>query len=209
MKLIDKLKCFLWRCSIRGLAKGPHITRYVMYTRLAELGKDLPRKTGRVLSVSHSSNLAGLMGIQPSEIVEASYPDENILGLTFPDESFDFVLSDQVFEHIEGNPQTAVDECYRVLKPGGIAVHTTCFINPIHLVPGDYWRFTPDALRLLHRGWTRSIVAEGWGNFEAWSLIRSGMRRVGIPHASWHPLHKIATRNDPEWPIVTWIIAQK
>jgi hypothetical protein len=30
-----------------------------------------------------------------------------------------------------------------------------------------------------------------------------------VPHATWHPLHKVATRNDPQWPITTWIVARK
>lgn len=75
--------------------------------------------------------------------------------------------------------------------------------------PNDYWRFTPDALKLLSKKLSRVIDCQGWGNFEAWLLIRDGLRFEGIPHAKWHPLHKLATRNDPDWPIVTWIILEK
>ena len=106
-------------------------------------GRLLPHRSGRVLSISHSENLATLLGLQPTEVVEASYPAHNILSLDFEDTSYDFILSDQVLEHVEGNPQQAIDECHRILKPGGIAVHTTCFINPVHKVPNDFWRFTP------------------------------------------------------------------
>jgi hypothetical protein len=44
---------------------------------------------------------------------------------------------------------------------------------------------------------------------DAWLWIRAGLRFEGIPHARWHPMHWVATRNDPDWPIVTWIVAQK
>lgn len=38
--------------------------------------------------------------------------------IPFPDESFDCVVSNQVFEHVEDYP-SALREIYRVLKPGG------------------------------------------------------------------------------------------
>ena len=208
-KVMSNLRAALWRLSMKGLQRGPHITRYSMYYHLRAIGVTLLNKSGRVLTISRSSNLCELMGIDVTELVEANYPDQSILALTFPDESFDFVLSDQVLEHVEGNPQQAIDECWRILRPGGIAVHTTCFINPMHEVPKDFWRFTPEALRLLMRQFTDVIDCSGWGNFEAWNLIRDGLRFDGIPHATWHPLHQLAIRNDPIWPIVTWIIARK
>src|SRR5262245_41461652 len=192
-----------------GLARGPHVTRYFMYHRLASVGPRLTRRDGRVLSISHSANLGTLLGLQPTEVIEANYPDHDILSLEFADASFDFILSDQVLEHVEGSPQKAVDECHRLLKPGGIAVHTTCFINPVHGSPKDFWRFTPEALLLLHRSWSVTIECDGWGNFEVWSLVADGLRFEGIPHAGWHPLHRLAMRNDPLWPIVTWIVVQK
>jgi SAM-dependent methyltransferase len=180
-----------------------------MYRSLAHAAASFPRRDGRVLSISHSENLCGIMGLTPDAIVEANYPAHNFLALDFADDSFDFVLSDQVLEHVAGDPQRAIDESLRVLRPGGIAVHTTCFVNPLHACPNDYWRFSPEALRLLARHFSRIIVCEGWGNFEAWRLIQDGLRFDGVPHAAWHPLHKLAMKNDPEWPIHTWVIAQK
>ena len=194
---------------MQGLSRGPHITRYFMYDYLQNTGKKLPKQKGDVLSISDSSNLIDILGITATSSADANYPEHNLLCLNFPDRSFDFVLSDQVLEHVEGDPQQAIDESWRVLRPGGIAVHTTCFINPIHHVPKDYWRFTPDALRLLGKNFSRIIDCDGWGNFEAWLFIRDGLRFDGIPHAKWHPLHKLAVRNEPDWPIVTWIILEK
>lgn len=209
MNIYRKLRNLAWRASMKGLSRGPNITRYYMYDRLQSIGTKLPIKKGRVLSVSHSENLADLVSLEPSEIVSANYPEHNFLSLPFENESFDYVLSDQVLEHIEGSPQKAIDESYRVLRPGGIAIHTTCFINPVHGVPKDFWRFTPDALSLLHSNWREVIEVGGWGNFQVWSVVQDGMRFAGIPHARWHPLHKLAVKNDPLWPIVTWIVAMK
>jgi len=208
-KLLGKMRAKAWRLSMRGLSRGPHITRYFMYHHLKRIGETLDTKEGDVLSISHSQKLCEVLNIRPRSLVEANYPDQNFLSLRFPDESFDFVLSDQVLEHVQGDPQQAVNESWRVLRPGGIALHTTCFINPIHGAPSDYWRFTPEALKFLGRNFSRILDCGGWGNFEAWLLIRDGLRYDGIPHADWHPLHRIATKNDPEWPIVTWILARR
>ena len=209
MNVYRKVRKLAWKVSMKGLPRGPHITRYFMYNRLASVGPLLPRRSGRVLSISHSANLSTLLRLQPTDIVEANHPEHNILSLNFADASYDFVLSDQVLEHVEGNPQQAINECHRILKPGGVAVHTTCFINPVHEVPKDFWRFTPEALCLLHRGWSQIIEYGGWGNFAVWSVVKDGLRFEGVPHARWHPLHRLATRNDPLWPIVTWIVAKK
>jgi SAM-dependent methyltransferase len=199
----------LWVLSTKKLTCGSNITRYSMYHRLESVSNIIPNNIGTALSISGSSKLIDVMNIQATSITEATYPSENILSLSYADESFDFVLSDQVLEHIEGDPFKAIAECKRVLKPGGIAIHTTCFINPIHAAPNDFWRFTPGALKLLHEDWTKIIEVDGWGNQEVWKIVKDGIRGLKIPHAKWHPLHRAATQNDSLWPIVTWIVAVK
>ena len=146
-----------------GLSKGAHITRFYMYKHLANYSE--PRTEDlKVLSISQSHYLARLLGFSDRQITDASYPEFNILSLPFEDGAFDAIVSDQVLEHIEGAPQLAVDELFRVLKLQGIALQTTCFINPVHKNPGDYWRFTPDALALLTREHGDILDVGGWGN---------------------------------------------
>lgn len=209
MNLFRKGIAAFWRLSMTGLKKGSHITRYSMYQSLSDVSKQFPFRGGDVLSISNSNFLCNVLNITPETLSEVNYPNGNLLSLEYPDNSFDFVITDQVLEHIAGDPQQAINESWRVLRPGGIAVHTTCFINPVHKEPGDYWRFTPDALRLLSGKFSKIICCDGWGNFEAWLLIRNGLRFDGIPQAKWHPLHRIAVKNDPLWPIVTWVVAEK
>jgi len=48
---------------------------------------------------------------------------ENLESMTFPDSSFDIVITQDVFEHIF-NPDRAAKEIRRVLKPGGIHIFT-------------------------------------------------------------------------------------
>ena len=198
-----------WRLSMLGLKRGDHITRYSMYRSLSKTSQQFASNEGDVLSISHSTYLCEVLGIKPKTLKEVNYPEGNILSLEYPDETFDFVLSDQVLEHVEGSPRQAINESWRVLRTGGIAEHTTCFINPIHKQPGDFWRFTPDGLKCLSSKFSRIIACDGWGNFEAWYIIRNGLRFDGVPYAKWHPLHQRAIKNDPLWPIVTWIVAEK
>lgn len=178
-----------------------------MYRHLAQFADGC--SGGHVLSISHSEPLCHVLGFAPHQITDASYPEYNILDLPFSDESFDTVVSDQVLEHVEGDPFRAVSESLRVLKPGGMAVHTTCLINPVHGAPGDCWRFTPDGLRLLVGDKGSVIDANGWGNPLVWPYCMLGLRYEPVPQGRWHPANWIATFNHSDWAIVTWVVVRK
>lgn len=49
-------------------------------------------------------------------------PSERMTEIPFPDASFDFIYSYSVFEHVM-EPELALRELYRVLKPGGVSLH--------------------------------------------------------------------------------------
>ena len=198
--------------SASWFSRGVHVTRYYMYSELSTVLTDREKRGADkiVLCISHSERLAHDLGLEKAKIVEANYPEHNATNLSaFADGEFDYVISDQVLEHVEGNPQDVFTESLRVLKPGGIAVHTTCFINPVHGSPSDFWRFTPEALKYLARGFSEVLAVGGFGNRAIALMLALGLRMVLVPHARWHPLHIIATTNNKKWPIVTWIVARK
>jgi SAM-dependent methyltransferase len=58
------------------------------------------------------------------------------------------VLIFDTLEHVE-NVHQAMEEIYRVLKPGGMVILSSVMKFPIHDYPSDYWRFTPKAFELL------------------------------------------------------------
>jgi SAM-dependent methyltransferase len=70
--------------------------------------------------------------------------------LPFHNDVFDVVLCTEMLEHVP-EPQAAIDEMWRVLRPGGLLVLTTRFLFPIHDAPHDYFRFTKYGLRHLLR----------------------------------------------------------
>jgi len=65
-----------------------------------------------------------------------------------PDESFDCILSTAVLEHLE-DPQEALIEAFRILKPGGYAIYTAPLFWHLHEEPRDFFRFTKFALNYL------------------------------------------------------------
>lgn len=64
------------------------------------------------------------------------------------DESFDCVLSTAVMEHLE-EPQLALNEAFRVLRPGGIALYTMPLFWHLHEEPRDFFRYTKYGLQHL------------------------------------------------------------
>jgi len=73
---------------------------------------------------------------------------ENVEQLTFEDNSVGTVLMVDTLEHVE-NCHLALQEIYRVLRPGGFLLLTSVMDFPVHEYPSDYWRFTPHCFELL------------------------------------------------------------
>jgi len=70
-----------------------------------------------------------------------------------PDNSVDAIICIAVLEHIE-EPQKAVREIYRVLKPGGYCFLYVPFLYYYHPCEGyyrDFYRFTIDGVKYLTR----------------------------------------------------------
>jgi SAM-dependent methyltransferase len=67
---------------------------------------------------------------------------------TLPDRSADTVLSTAVLEHLE-RPQEALDEIYRILKPGGYLILVAPFFWHLHEEPRDFYRYTEYGLSYL------------------------------------------------------------
>jgi SAM-dependent methyltransferase len=67
-----------------------------------------------------------------------------------PSGSFDAVLSTQVLEHVT-DPALYLDECFRVLKPGGRLLVSTHGTFVYHPDPDDYWRWTCAGLQKIVR----------------------------------------------------------
>jgi SAM-dependent methyltransferase len=73
---------------------------------------------------------------------------EDLRYLSFADGEVGTALCLDTLEHC-ADPLTACRELHRVLRPGGVCAVTSVMWFPIHAYPHDYWRFTPEGMRLL------------------------------------------------------------
>jgi len=80
-----------------------------------------------------------------SNCTSTTFPEIDCEDLPYEDNTYDCVVMFQVLEHTK-RPWLCVEETYRVLKPGGIAIFSAPFIYQVHDWPGDYFRFTIDGL---------------------------------------------------------------
>ena len=122
----------------------------------------------------------------------------NEVDLPLADGSVDHVLSFQVFEHVD-SPQRYLQECHRVLKPGGTVLLTTHGTWCFHPGPknGDFWRWTHDGLsktladcgfrveecRALTPGW-RCLLQQALVLRDPFRHEQSWMRTLGSRLAS-------------------------
>jgi SAM-dependent methyltransferase len=77
-----------------------------------------------------------------------------------PGNNYDFVLSTQVLEHVR-NPHLYVQECRRILRPGGRILLTTHGMFVEHGCPHDYQRWTARGLEELFREAGFQILQSG------------------------------------------------
>jgi len=90
-------------------------------------------------------------GVPPGTISPEGIRCEDVRNLSFPDSSFDLVISEDVLEHVDG-PEHAFIEICRVLKKGGYHIFTIplygdrktrkkCTVENgkiVHLLPPEY-----------------------------------------------------------------------
>ena len=188
-----------------------HLSRYGMNIQLREAAKNLKISVvGPNLSISHSQHLIRTLGFT-GEIIDCSFPEFDLCDLNVPDSSVDSIVSDMVLEHLYGNPSEAFRSSFRVLKPGGIAVHTTCFFHHYHPKPYDHWRFTLQGLeRLAESVGFEVLQTGGHGNWIMNKSFRSKwLWKVKISESKLNPLSKLLVRSNKEKPIYIWIIARR
>ena len=90
-------------------------------------------------SVYHRADFPGLPGLDFTFAEDSRLPA--------PDQSYDLILSTQVLEHVR-EPAIYLNECHRLLRPGGTLLLTTHGSFPDHACPHDYQRWTADGLNL-------------------------------------------------------------
>ena len=111
--------------------------------------------------------------------------------IELPSESAGTVLMIDTLEHVE-YCRKAIDEVYRILRPGGILVMTSVMKCQIHDYPYDYWRFTPEAFKSLLKPFHMLFVdfAGGEKNFPE-IIIGIGVKNQTVSLDKFYPVFNI------------------
>ena len=161
MNLVNFLKNCVqkeqFKPSILGMFVNPfYFARKGLYLELRSLAQVV---TGKTLDVGcgqkpyqHLFDVTEYIGLEidTSENHLHKKADYFYDGDTFPfiDETFDSLISNQVFEHVF-QPDKFLSEVNRVLKPNGILLITVPFVWDEHEQPVDYARYSSFGLKYL------------------------------------------------------------
>lgn len=86
--------------------------------------------------------------ITPGQVhLSSRYRCENLEKLTFPENSFDLFISQDVMEHIF-DPASAFKEIARVLKPGGAHIFTAPLINKTRIT--EVWASRDESGQIIY-----------------------------------------------------------
>lgn len=119
--------------------------------------------------------------------------------ISIENDSVDSIISTQVLEHVK-NPQKAVEEFYRVLKPGGYCLATIPQLNELHEEPHDYFRFTRYGLEeIFKKAGFKILLINRRGGF--WSANAQMQIRYAI---DLFRLNKIRALRLIFWPFI-WL----
>jgi SAM-dependent methyltransferase len=187
-----------------------------MYTKIENTLKSMILKPGRCLLVGDSLNAGKDNSFKNTAIIDMlpkkcvfiapDYPSVDIQNMPYEDNSFDFVIADQVLEHVK-KPWIAVEEVKRVLKLGGIAILTSALMFPVHGVPEDYWRFTPEGLKVLCESFSNIISCSGTGNLDFAITCFKGAGGKQVKPGT--DIEKRAMVCDDKHLVSVWIVAIK
>jgi SAM-dependent methyltransferase len=169
------------RARASRLWSGSHLVYHYLWPNLAaaveEAKRQLPSEARIVLDVGCGNKpYADLF--TDCTYIGANYdaidadPDivADAMRLPIAAQSIDLVFCSQVIEHVP-RPWKLVEECYRVLRPGGWLVLSAPFYWPLHEEPHDYFRFTRYGLKnlVLSAGFSQCrIESDGGDNARFW-----------------------------------------
>ena len=124
---------------------------------------------------------AGEAGAEPGALAATANGDA--LRLPFPDDTFDRVIASEVLEHVTDD-QLALEEVFRVLKPGGTLAATV----PSWLPEQICWALSEEYHAPFVEGGHVRIYTE--------PRLRARMRRAGLRPGAAHHAHAL---HSPYW----------
>ena len=169
------------------LRLSKRITRKNLYSYLDQSINEISENTSEKLSIlsvgsggevyEHLKKLEANHNLIQSDINENRKPDvvTDVCNMTvFEDNIFDVVFIIEVLEHVK-EPQNAINEIHRVLKPNGRLILSVPYLFPIHSAPYDYYRFTKHGLEYLLRNYKQAEIKERSGYIDVFFVLLARM----------------------------------
>lgn len=168
----------------------------------------LERRGHTVIGIEYDPHIVLKAKAAKSDI---SVEQGNITKLRFADNTFDVYISLGVIEHFEHGPEQALDEAFRILKPGGLAFFSTPVLTPLrrfisHPIRDLYffkqkltgsksyfweYRFTKSELRQYLERSGFKIIDEGIDDYDR----EISTRHLGL----WADWFFLRDKNGPIW----------
>lgn len=114
----------------------------------------------------------------------------DVQGLPFKSESIAAIECDAVLEHVP-DPQVAVQEMLRVLRPGGFLHVLVPFCQAFHGYPSDYQRWTVEGLKHLLREFTIVDVGIRTGPTATVLSVLAEYAKLIVPSALRRPTYAL------------------
>lgn len=153
--MIEKLKYWYvkWIYADHNSSKNVKVAIESLLSKMPENGNGLNVGAGQSRVDPRFKNLE----IEPGENIDYVGSVESI---PLPDDSIDLIITQEVLEHV-ANPNQAVKEISRTLKPGGFVYIQLPFIIGYHPCPNDYWRFTHEGIEELMKNTDLTHIETG------------------------------------------------
>lgn len=132
-----------------------------------------------------------------------SYPEFDICNPYIGNKKYDLIICEHVLEHVP-SPWDAVENMYKMLNNGGTLIVSTPFLIKIHPCPNDYWRFTPDGMKVLleSKGFEIESV-KSWGSR---ACVKANLSNDG-KWANYNMFRSL--KNESLFPVTVWAYAKK
>lgn len=112
--------CASCGCNLRSIALAKAMMASLNLA--APLRDTISGVTASILEINEAGHLTPILKDLPGHTL-ANYPDVDMQAMPYPDASFDLVIHSDTLEHIP-HPIRALEECRRILKPGGACLYT-------------------------------------------------------------------------------------
>ncbi|MEE9543043.1 MAG: class I SAM-dependent methyltransferase [Thermodesulfobacteriota bacterium] len=171
--MIDKRKISDWSNYHKF-----YVAKSLLRKAFLSLGLPLMKKGGKILDIG-SGRAPYSKLIRGANVVTIDFSADkrpmtvgSCTELPFKGSSFDSVICTEVLEHVS-EPETALREIFRVLRPGGNFYITVPMLGCLHYEPHDFFRYTKYGLmHLLEKTGFKVTALKPFGGLFSFICVR-------------------------------------